>query len=830
MPMKLGKNGNTSCPECEFTPFARNHYFTGKLLVERDFRDEQRYYVDKLRLHEHRLHGSGVVCGLKVKQSPTKECQSRFVCIEPGLAIDCCGREVIVTEEDCTVDLTRLDSMKPIFARPNDPTSYNLQICIRYKECPTEQIPVLYDDCGCDGTQCAPNRILESYAIDVIVNPDLSKPSPSAPNLSRNETYGVAHAAFAVVDDNFKSLYVVDASNAATLTQFSTDNQVLLASRAIGGVAQSMAVSEDGKRVYIVVAPQPAGPDYRLLVIDTTQAGLPAVQNNPIPIPNSANNPFQIVFSSDGHLYGLNGHSGDIIRWNVDIDTQPNAATPAPLLNVNPAPSFFAISHDGKTLFTVDGADVQSVDLTAAAPAATKLVLNPPIAAPSAIGMVNSSAGDLLAVADKTNQKLYLVDPAALNQVKGPVALNHAPIAVLVAPDGRWAYVVEADPQHGYVTAVDFGNLRDGKAVVPGPELTLGLGTENPVLNSTGTALYVPYTGAANVATDGGVAVVTIEETDCCGLLWRSAEECVDCGKGDCIVLATILNYVAGASILDPTDPPSDPKIDLQNKIARLDNKSWRRILPSTSSMAEAIKCLCESGGTKGVQGDPGPAGKDGAGIDDVAVTFVPCDTVLPKPTIVPGPDNTHILNLTIPGCCDTGLTHICGINWKHGGTVTQAELFDLGLVVTFDGTISAADVHSESVKLFAPIAGQNRVTWVESTLKLLKAVHVNTKMQANGTCNPQGSPENVAPGKPANGIQIVAAQVGGFSITHFFRLVIDGDFISSTDAKGKVRAVDIDHLPPWLSFDPVQKVMTGRLTGDGIEGGPFVSYFKLQG
>ena len=27
-----------SCPECEIGPFTRNHYFTGKLLVERDFR------------------------------------------------------------------------------------------------------------------------------------------------------------------------------------------------------------------------------------------------------------------------------------------------------------------------------------------------------------------------------------------------------------------------------------------------------------------------------------------------------------------------------------------------------------------------------------------------------------------------------------------------------------------------------------------------------------------------------------------------------------------------------------------------------------------------
>ena len=90
MHMHSSKNGSQACPECEFTSFTRNHYFTGKLLVERDFREEQRYYMDKLRLHQHRLHGSGVVCGLLVKQA-SPGCRDRFVCIEPGLAIDCCS-------------------------------------------------------------------------------------------------------------------------------------------------------------------------------------------------------------------------------------------------------------------------------------------------------------------------------------------------------------------------------------------------------------------------------------------------------------------------------------------------------------------------------------------------------------------------------------------------------------------------------------------------------------------------------------------------------------------------------------------------------------------
>ena len=55
------KSNAAGSPSCETGPYTRNHYFTGKLLVERDFTDEQRYYVEKMRHHNRRLHGWGVV-------------------------------------------------------------------------------------------------------------------------------------------------------------------------------------------------------------------------------------------------------------------------------------------------------------------------------------------------------------------------------------------------------------------------------------------------------------------------------------------------------------------------------------------------------------------------------------------------------------------------------------------------------------------------------------------------------------------------------------------------------------------------------------------------
>jgi hypothetical protein len=269
---------------------------------------------------------------------------------------------------------------------------------------------------------------------------------------------------------------------------------------------------------------------------------------------------------------------------------------------------------------------------------------------------------------------------------------------------------------------------------------------------------------------------------------------------------------------------------DLQAKKARLDNRSWRRILPSTSAMADAIECLCESGGGgKGPKGDTGAAGKDGLGIDDVHAKFVPCD-IPPDAKLVIEPNNQRVLELTIPGCCNTNLTHICGINWKHNELILPVILFETGLLVSFDGTIEPADVHPESVKLLAPMPVAGGIEWAEINLKALRAVNITTAMNASGTCNINiRTVHSVDATHPANGIQVVAIPVQRFDPHHPFRLVIDGDFIRSKDKNGVIRAVDIDHLPPWLSGDQ-QGNVTGRLTGDGIEGGTFISYFKVEG
>ena len=73
--------------------FERPRYFDGKLLAVDDFRQEQTYHRHKHAAHTRAVHGNGTVCGLAVR--PTDP-PSRDLVVEAGIAVDCCGREIVV--------------------------------------------------------------------------------------------------------------------------------------------------------------------------------------------------------------------------------------------------------------------------------------------------------------------------------------------------------------------------------------------------------------------------------------------------------------------------------------------------------------------------------------------------------------------------------------------------------------------------------------------------------------------------------------------------------------------------------------------------------------
>lgn len=71
----------------------RLNYFTGQLLGESDFKDEQQYHADALMAHNRNVHTWGIAQGLHVEKSGKKN-----VTVSMGMAIDSLGRQIVVDQ------------------------------------------------------------------------------------------------------------------------------------------------------------------------------------------------------------------------------------------------------------------------------------------------------------------------------------------------------------------------------------------------------------------------------------------------------------------------------------------------------------------------------------------------------------------------------------------------------------------------------------------------------------------------------------------------------------------------------------------------------------
>ena len=89
-------------------PVRRVHYFFGQLLTVEDLLAEQDYHREMRYLH-NRLLGQGVAQGLEVSVR-----DGLTVVVGAGLAIDACGREIVLTED---LPLDASDPAEPDGAR-----------------------------------------------------------------------------------------------------------------------------------------------------------------------------------------------------------------------------------------------------------------------------------------------------------------------------------------------------------------------------------------------------------------------------------------------------------------------------------------------------------------------------------------------------------------------------------------------------------------------------------------------------------------------------------------------------------------------------------------
>lgn len=171
----MKKLESTHCGVCADSYFERNNFYYGKMLTARDLFREQCYFNEKRWLINRMVLGWGVVCGLDVKSVPGKKNTWE---ITPGLAFDCCGREILVCEESQRVisenDLEPRCKQDPQHQNTNN---QNWVICLEYRDCKTELFGLSPQIC--DQKEISEyNRIRDSFRIRLRYEDDVSISEP----------------------------------------------------------------------------------------------------------------------------------------------------------------------------------------------------------------------------------------------------------------------------------------------------------------------------------------------------------------------------------------------------------------------------------------------------------------------------------------------------------------------------------------------------------------------------------------------------------------------------------------------------------------------------
>ncbi|HWA72770.1 MAG TPA: hypothetical protein VG937_10560 [Polyangiaceae bacterium] len=161
---------------CNLVCFERPNYFCGHLLTDADLKLDQKYLIEKNRLYHRTLHGSGVVCGLRL--SCDSDCGG-WICVGDGFAIDECGNDLVVCE---TLRYPLIDDLKkkgwvlefpPLNLcddeeePPDCPERQCFYVTLCYDEVPGKYTSPLRSSCNNGPASCEPTRIQESVRVEI---------------------------------------------------------------------------------------------------------------------------------------------------------------------------------------------------------------------------------------------------------------------------------------------------------------------------------------------------------------------------------------------------------------------------------------------------------------------------------------------------------------------------------------------------------------------------------------------------------------------------------------------------------------------------------------
>lgn len=663
----MSENGNVCIP-CGIRSFSRNIYFNGKPLLERDFNAEQAYMVGKDWLHNNLLHGTGTVCGLKVSPHPNESCRDRFVYIEPGVALDCCGRELIVPERK----LVRvLDLIAESEIDLSGEEAQDLFIALCYAETAEEPIPVLLPTCDCAGGEQGYGRLRETVSVKLFARPagqQLPAYPPRDPRLEwlHTLTFEEQSPRALAIDDNLGQIYVAaqgvsDPSDGARLYVFDTLTHNIITAAGAAREPTDIALSLLGDRVYVAAAQWGDEAPFGIAAFQEAQ-----LRDTPDPAAViDLDEPARLVVSRQtGALFALLLQSGRLWSWSDEAirnwldEADPPPAGPAGRREIDLSTdltggadesaaergaSILSITADGRYLFIADPNNgLRVVDVATfgeVTPAGIEGFGTPAALQTSGdsdyLYVLWDGEGDAAGSAllsryrlDDDGGSLILVREGRGGQWPG------TPLDLALAPAERFAYVLQED---GILSQVVVLSVDAIAATAPDEpvdpraarEDLLGV-TRHQRLNLYGRRLYVAADVPAEDEDDtarGVVAVLDVDESACADIFHGLIDGCPTCTTGGdedhCVVLAHLPAYTLGAPIEAAGSAGAGDNV--------IDNLTHRPLVPSSNTIVDVIRCLLEQGFAEGVPGPRGPAGEEGAqGERGPGVTEAQAQTLTP--------------------------------------------------------------------------------------------------------------------------------------------------------------------------------------------------------
>ena len=145
-------------------PTKHVNYVQGMVLGVDDFDQEFTYLSERGQWLARDLSGYGTVSGLAVTIEDSEK--GKRVAVSPGVAVSPRGQLIRVAPKQCAVlnEWLKGDVKKDI---PDGTTTLPIYVVLCYRDCPTDEVPILGEPCRTEEESMAASRIVDDFRLEL---------------------------------------------------------------------------------------------------------------------------------------------------------------------------------------------------------------------------------------------------------------------------------------------------------------------------------------------------------------------------------------------------------------------------------------------------------------------------------------------------------------------------------------------------------------------------------------------------------------------------------------------------------------------------------------